>query len=193
MPRWEPNAAGRLQGAAIDLFSEVGFEQTTVARIAERAGLTERTFFNHFTTKRDVLFGATSELQKQVVTREIRACPAEVPPLEAMVHGLRTAADELLEELRVPSARRREIIDATPELREREESKRAALTAAVAGALRERGLDADTALLTAGAGVLAQQVAEQRWVRPDEERPLRDLITDALAALRAAVGGHAAT
>ena len=56
MTRWEPNARGRLERAALELYGERGFEQTTVAEIAERAGLTERTFFRHFADKREVLF-----------------------------------------------------------------------------------------------------------------------------------------
>ena len=188
MPRWEPNAAGRLQDAAIELFAEQGFDRTTVAGIADRAGLTERTFFNHFANKRDVLFGPISEVQRAVVVREITACPTGTPPLEAVVRGLQAAAEEVLEPLRIPAARRRAIIDATPELQEREQGKRAALTTAIAAALRERGVDVDTALISAGAGVLIGQIAEQRWVRPDEQRPLRDLLPEALSSLRAAIG-----
>jgi hypothetical protein len=138
-----------------------------------------------------VLFGRTSELQKQTVVREIVACPAGTPPLEAVVRALCVAAAEVLEEYRVPAARRREIIDATPELREREEGKRAALTAAIAGALGEKGVDADTAALVAGVGLLAQQTAEQRWVRPDESRPLGDLLPEALASLQKVLGAEA--
>ncbi|MEU3511976.1 helix-turn-helix domain-containing protein [Streptomyces longwoodensis] len=192
MPRWGPNAAGRLHDAALTLFTEQGYEQTTVAQIAERAGLTERSFFNHFTNKREVLFGHTSEHQRQVVAREVASRPAATPPLEAVLHGLQAAADEVLEDFRELAAPRRRIIDATPELQEREEAKRAALTAAIADALRERGLDADTALLTAGLGLLVQQAAEQQWVRPDEKRPLRDLLPAALESLRGVVDGTTA-
>lgn len=192
MPRWEPNAAGRLQDAAIALFTEQGYERTTVAEIAERAGLTERTFFNHFASKREVLFGATSELQKQVVVREIVAGSPQIRALEAVLRGLQAAAEEVLEDFRVPAARRREIIDATPELQEREEGKRAALTAAITAALCERGLGAEAAALTAGAGLLVQQAAEQQWIQPGETRPLRDLLREALTALRTAVGSGGA-
>ncbi len=187
MPRWEPNAAGRLHDAALGLFAEQGFEHTTVAEIAARAGLTERTFFNHFADKRDVLFGSTSTAQRHVVVREIAACSMDTAPLDAVVRGLQAAADEFLEQLRGPAAHRRQIIDATPELQEREEGKRAALTVAIADALRERGLDPDTAFLTARAGVLIEQTAEHQWVQPSEQRPLRELLSAARLALRAVV------
>ncbi|MCC4317361.1 MULTISPECIES: TetR/AcrR family transcriptional regulator [Streptomyces] len=189
MPRWEPNAAGRLQDAALELFAQQGFERTAVAEIAARAGLTERTFFNHFANKREVLFGPTSERHQQTVAREIVACPAGTSPLEAVVHGLQEAADEMLEGLRASAARRRKIIEATPELQEREEGKRAALAAAMAHALRERGLDTDTALLTARAGLLIEQTAERQWVQPGARHTLRDLLSSALSSLRAVING----
>ncbi len=185
MPRWKPNAAGRLQDAAFGLFTEQGFEGTTVAEIAGRAGLTERTFFNHFADKRDALFGSTSAAHRRVVIREIAACSVDTAPLDAVVHGLQAAADELLEQFRVPAARRREIIDATPELQEREEGKRAALTVGIAGALLERGVDRDTAFLTARIGVLIEQTAEHQWVQLSEQQPLRNLLSDARLSLRA--------
>ena len=54
--------------AALELYGERGFEQTTVAEIAERAGLTERTFFRHFADKREVLFAGSSALQELLVS-----------------------------------------------------------------------------------------------------------------------------
>jgi AcrR family transcriptional regulator len=187
MPRWEPDAVGRLQAAAFELFAEQGFERTTVAEITERAGLTKRTFFNHFADKREVLFGPISEMQREVVTREIGACPASLPPLEAVVHALRTAADALFEERREAVARRALIVEANPDLQERELRKRAALTDAIAGALTARGVDPDTALLSARAGVVVQQTAMQRWTASPGGRPLREFLSDALLSLRAVV------
>jgi AcrR family transcriptional regulator len=187
MPRWEPDAVGRLQGAAVEMFAAQGFEGTTVAQIAERAGLTERTFFNHFANKRDVLFGPTTVRQREIVVREIAACGHEVAPLDAVIYALQAAADEILEELHGASIRRREIIDSTPELMEREDGKRSELTAVIAKALCARGVEQNLALLTARAGALLEQTAEQRWSQPAETRTLRDLLSDALLSLRAVV------
>jgi AcrR family transcriptional regulator len=184
MPRWEPDAVGRLQAAAFELFAEQGFERTTVAEITERAGLTKRSFFNHFADKREVLFGPVSERQREIVTGEIAACPAALPPLDAVVRGLQAAADALFEGRRAGAMRREEIIDANPELQERELRKRAALTEAIAGALRARGTNADAALLSARAGVLVQQTAMQRWTGTAGNQPLRDHLSDALHELR---------
>jgi AcrR family transcriptional regulator len=166
MPRWEPDGVGRLQAAAIELFAERGFERTTVAEITQRAGLTRRTFFNHFADKREVLFGPVAEVYRETVTREIAACPDALPPLEAIVRGLQAAGDSMFEARRAALTSRREIIDA------------------IAGALRTRGVDSDTALLSARVGVLVQQTAMQRWTQSVGNRPLRDFFSDALLSLR---------
>jgi AcrR family transcriptional regulator len=186
MPRWRPDAVERLQAAAFELFDEQGFERTTVAEIAQRAGLTQRTFFNHFADKREVLFGLSSAYQQEIV-REIAACVPSVSPLDAVVQALQAAAESMFEERRAAVTRRHEIIKANPELYERELSKQAALTDAIAAALHARGLDPETALLTAGAGMLVHQAAIQRWTQPAENRPLRELLSDALQSLRTTV------
>lgn len=185
MPRWEPDAAGRLQAAALELFAEQGYERTTVAEITERAGLTKRTFFNHFADKREVLFAPLGQIQREIVTSEIAASPDELSPLEAVVRGLQAVADAVFEERRATVTCREEIVAATPELRERELRKQADLTDAIAGALRARGTDPDTASLSASAGVLVHQTAMRRWTQSAGDRPLRDFLTDALLSLRA--------
>lgn len=185
MPRWEPNAPERLHDAALALFVEQGYEQTTVAQIAERAGLTERTFFNHFANKREVLFGKTSEAQKDIVAREIVAAPDDMTPTGAMVHGLQIAASEVLEGFRTPAGPRRDVIDRTPELQEREQGKRAALAAAISEALIGRGVEHEMSAMVAGVGLVVQQAAEGRWVHPEETRPLSELIPEAFNRLRA--------
>jgi AcrR family transcriptional regulator len=190
--RWEPDAVGRLQAAALELFAEQGFERTTVAEIAERAGLTKRSFFNHFTDKREVLFGAGAELQREIVTGEIAACPDTVPPLDAVVRGMQAAGERMFEGRRDAVVRRHEIISANPELQERELGKRAALTDAVAAALQARGLDPDEALLTAHAGALVQQTAMRRWIQAADERPLHELLSDTLRSLHTIVGRSSA-
>ena len=188
MPRWEPDGVGRLQAAALELFAEKGFEHTTVAEIAERAGLTRRSFFNHFADKREVLFSPLSEVQREIVVREIKLCADALSPLEAVVYGLQAAADEIFEERRDAVTRRSNIIKTNPELQERELRKRAALTEAIADALRERGISSGTALLSARAGVLVQQTAMESWTQLAENRPLRELLSDALLGLRTVTG-----
>src|SRR5271170_2762589 len=91
MGRWQPDSEGRLQEAALDLYSERGFDQTTAAQIAARAGLTERTFFRHFADKREVLFGGSALLQERIVAG-VAGAPPESGALNAVDRGLAAAA-----------------------------------------------------------------------------------------------------
>ena len=183
MPRWSPDGVERLQEAAFALFDERGFERTTVAEIAQRAGLTQRTFYNHFADKREVLFGLASAYEQEVVGA-IEAQGPATQPLQVVVRALQRAAEATFEGRRDAVVRRHGVIAANPDLRERERTKQAALAAAVAGALEARGVDRDTALLLAGVGLLVQQASFERWARPDETRPLRRLLGDVARQLR---------
>src|SRR5271167_2575806 len=118
MGRWEPNARGRLMQAAFALYGERGFERTTVAEIAERAGLTERTFFRHFADKREVLFAGANALQELLVST-VAGAPESAAPIDAAVAGVQAAA-AFLQEGREFSRLRQAIIIASAELRERE-------------------------------------------------------------------------
>src|SRR5580698_1856641 len=90
MGRWEPNARGRLEQAALALYGERGFEQTTVAEIAQRAGLTERTFFRHFADKREVLFWGAGALQDLFVTA-VASAPESAAPIDAIAAAVEVA------------------------------------------------------------------------------------------------------
>src|SRR4051794_66180 len=125
MGRWEPDARGRLAVAALELYAERGYEQTTVADIAERAGVTERTFFRHFADKREVLFDGSATLQETVV-KAIAAAPEDAAPIEAVGAAFEHAA-VLLEERRAFARLRAATIAANPSLLERELLKLAAL------------------------------------------------------------------
>src|ERR1700761_2002717 len=138
MTRWEPNARGRLARAALELYSERGFDQATVAEIARRAGLTERTFFRHFTDKREVLF-AGSELLRERLGHGIAEAPDGLPPIDMMGRALESAA-EVFGERDAGTRLRQDVVAANPELRERDLIKMAMLAAAAADALRARGV-----------------------------------------------------
>src|SRR5580658_4368733 len=130
MGRWEPDARGRLVQAAFALYGERGFEQTTVADIAERAGLAERTFFRHFADKREVLFSGAAALQELLVT-SVAEAPASTTPIE-VIAGALAVAGGVLQERRDFSRQRQSVIDANTELQERELIKLASLAAAMA-------------------------------------------------------------
>ena len=184
MGRWEPDARGRLERAALELFAERGFESATVADIAARAGLTERTFFRYFADKREVLFGGGPILEALMV-EAVAGAPPEVQPLDAVAAGL-TRAGEMMQERRAFARVRQTIIAANAELHERELIKMAKLASALTGALVDRGVPEATARLTAETGVAVFRVAFQRWVSDgDEGVRLAQLMSDALAELRA--------
>ncbi|HEY1319412.1 MAG TPA: TetR family transcriptional regulator [Streptosporangiaceae bacterium] len=187
MGRWEPNARGRLERAALELYVERGFEQTTVAEIAERAGLTERTFFRHFADKREVLFAGADVLQELLVTA-VAGEPDSVAPLEAIAAALE-AAGALLQERRDYARQRQAVIDANPTLQERELIKLAALASALASALRGRGVTDPAAGLTAEAGIAVFKIAFERWVNGAGQPDLPRLIRESLGELRAVTAG----
>ena len=188
MSRWEPNARGRLEHAALELFVERGFEQTTVAEIAQRAGLTERTFFRHFADKREVLFAGAGALQEFLV-RAVADAPGSVTPLDAVAGALQAAAPLFQQRGDYPR-QRQAVIAANPELQERELIKLAALAAAMAGALRGRGVPEPTASLAAEAGIAVFRIAFERWTAEDCQPDLAELIQESLGKLKAVTAGR---
>lgn len=188
MGRWKPDSRGRLQEAALALYSERGFDQTTAAQIAARAGLTERTFFRHFADKREVLFGGSELFQERIVSA-VASAPVELGPLEAVARGLEAASAMLGEFRRDLTAQRQAVIAANPELRERELAKLADSATAVATTLRARGVGEPQATLAAEAGMTVVRVAIDRWANGSDDRDLGTIMQSALAELRAVTAG----
>jgi AcrR family transcriptional regulator len=182
MVRWEPGSQGRLAQAALVLYAEQGFDQTTVAEIAERAGLTERTFFRHFTDKKEVLFGGAQGLHDLFVTSVLEA-PASATPLAAVTLAL-DAVGTLFNGNRAYSVQRQRIINGSAELQERELIKLASLAAGLADALRQRGVTDPTAGLTGEVAIAIFKISFERWVADTETRDLTQLIGDSLDQLR---------
>jgi AcrR family transcriptional regulator len=187
MGRWEPNARGRLEQAAMELFIERGFEQTTVAEIAGRAGLTERTFFRHFADKREVLFWGQDALRELLVST-VAGAPDSLAPIDAVAAALE-GAGAVLQERREYARRRQAVIAANTGLRERELIKLASLASALADALRRRGVTDPAASLTAEAGIAVFKIAFVRWVSETGEADLPQLIRASLDDLRAVTAG----
>ena len=183
MGRWEPNAAGRLREAAMELYVERGYEQTTVTEIAERAGLTARTFFRYFADKREVLFAGSASLQAALVAA-LEGVPDAASPMEAIAAALDAAA-AFLGEGREFSRKRQAVIAANAELRERELIKMASLSAALADGLRRRSVADPDASLAAEAGVVVFRVAFERWVTDPGKRDLSETMRESLHQLKA--------
>jgi AcrR family transcriptional regulator len=182
MARWEPGAAGRLREAAMELYAERGYDSTTVADIADRAGVTARTFFRHFADKREVLFAGSEELLNHMVAA-LTAAPESATPMEAVTAAVVSSGDIFDASRRDFSRRRYAVIAATPELQERELIKMASLTAAFTAALRSRGAAPDVAALAAETGIAVFRVAFERWVAGPPDVALADVIRSTLATL----------
>ena len=187
MGRWAPDARGRLERAALELYGEHGFDSTTVAEIAERAGLTERTFFRHFADKREVLFFGAAALQAFLVN-EVDNAPPSARPIETVTAALDAAAAAFFEERRDFARQRQAIIAANAELQERELIKLAALAAALADALRRRDVSDPAASLAAEAGIAVFRIAFGAWAGDAGELTLSEHIRAAADELRVVTG-----
>ena len=185
MARWEPDASGRLVEAAMQLYRERGFDQTTVADIAARAGLTERTFFRYFADKREVLFSGSHMLQDFLVDKVAQA-PPSMRPLDAVARAV-AASGEIFEPRRDFARHRQALIIAHPELHERELIKFAALSSAVGEALRRRGVPAPAASLAADAGMTIFKRAFQSWLDDTKKKDLAHHVRAAQAELEGVV------
>jgi AcrR family transcriptional regulator len=187
MARWEPDAPGRLVLAALELFAERGYDQTTVADVAERAGVTERTFYRYFTDKREVLFSASHVWEDQIIAGIEDADPS-LAPLDVVVAGL-VAGASVLDERRALALRRAAVLAATPSLQERELLKMTKLAEAITQTLDKRGVADFDAQLAAETGVAAFRVAFARWIADAAgDLSLGEHIAVAASALRALAG-----
>ncbi|MCJ1703933.1 TetR/AcrR family transcriptional regulator [Rathayibacter sp. VKM Ac-2926] len=183
MSRWAPDAALRLERAAMELFTEHGYSATTVPSIAERAGLTTRTFFRHFADKRDVLFLREREFP-EVVARLLAGAPAGLDPLGLLMHGLETVAAGDLEGWRGDIAARRAVVLSEPALRERELLKSAVLTDAMRDALLDAGVPAAEAALAARTASALFDAALDEWLRGSDGVALVVVLREERARLR---------
>lgn len=187
MSRWKPDARARLEKAALALYREHGFAQTTVAEIAERAGLTERTFFRYFTDKREVLFSGAQALQEQLLGA-LEDAPRALSPIDAVGTAIEAAAG-LFEERRDFARKRQEVISENPELQERERIKLASLASALRDALRRRGVSDTEANLAAEMGILVLRIAFERWLAQKSEGGLAQVMRELLTELKAVSAG----
>jgi AcrR family transcriptional regulator len=186
MARWEPNASGRLTEAAMALFAERGYAKTTVGDIAARAGLTERTFFNHFTDKREVLFAGSEQFVNQIVDA-MRAAPKSEPPLDAVLSAYE-ATNDFFEGHRAFARKRSELVAAQPELQERELIKMMSLASAITDVLKQRGTSASRASLASETGAAIFRVGFEQWVQDPKDRSLTFHMRAARRQLEGVIG-----
>jgi AcrR family transcriptional regulator len=182
MARWQPDARGRLEAAAFELFRERGFDQTTVTDIASRAGLDKRTFYRLFGDKREALFSGGAQVEEALVKA---IAETDAAPFDTVIAAYRRMAEEIFAD-RLDLVRVRQgIIEASPELKERELRKTGSLAAAVTAALQAKGIGETAATLATESGVTVFRVAFARWTAPGSDAPLSDLIAEVAAELRA--------
>ena len=186
MARWEPNVSERLAVAALDLFAERGYENTTVIDIAQRAGLTKSTFFRHFQDKREVLFGDGT--MNALLADAIAAAPAAAGPLDVVARALDAIGMRAFTAARRAFvARRRAVIAANPELQEREALKGLGLTASMTSALSRRGVPDLTSCVAAELGALSWKIAYERWCDAPDGDDFSQVARRALDEVQAAL------
>ena len=181
MARWEAGARDRLVVSAVDLFTEQGYDATTVAQIAERAGVTKSTFFRHFPDKRELLV-AGQEALSALLAEGIAGAPAGASPLEAVAAGIERASSMMGPMNRELGPRLKAAVAASAELQERDALKSVGMAAAMTAALVARGVPDPIAHLASELGVLAFKRGYAEW--SEGERDADDgLAQHALAAL----------
>ena len=173
MARWEDDAEDRLRAAAVELFLERGYDNVTVAQIADRAGLTRRTFSRYFADKRDVLFAGSDRLPGLMAGALSRADP-QLGPFEALLAALSTTGEDLGAQVARHAVQRRAVIASSPQLQERGRTKGAEVADALADVLVRRGCDPSSARMLAEVAVAVFRTGFDRWVD--------DLDGDSLAA-----------
>jgi AcrR family transcriptional regulator len=184
MVRWQPGGRERLQQAALELFAEQGFERTTVAEIAARAELTERTFFRQFADKREVLFAGQDTFDTGFVNG-IAAAPDGIAPMQVVATAVVDAGAEFFPDERRPwSQARQRIIDSEASLRERELLKLAHLAERMRTALLARGVSDPSATLAAESGATVFRVTFAQWIAEGETRSFREIAAALLEQYR---------
>ena len=182
MGRWEPDTRERLQNAALELF-ERGYDNTTAAQIAERAGTAKSTFFRHFTDKREVLFAGTGEIADRAVAAIAAAAPGTTT-FDLLGKVLQAIIQVFDPAQRAWYARRQAVVDDNPELRERDLLKRQTQAEAITTALREQGLKGLAADLVVALIGLALHATYTRWIEASDDQDVAALAADVLAELR---------
>ena len=191
MARWEPGAGDRLRDAALELYLERGYDAVTVNEIAERAGLTRRTFFRYFPDKREVLFAGSEQLPR-AIAEAVRRVDDTADPVDTVLRALALVGTRMAEHAR-NTRDRRAVIAASSELQERERTKAAAVIRALADGLHERGVAGSTATLLAQVGFAVFQAAFDCYIDQDGRTDFQSCFDAATTTLRSAVAGEEAS
>jgi AcrR family transcriptional regulator len=191
MPRWEHGSEERLKQAAMALFDEQGFQNTSAVQIAERARVTTRTFFRYFPDKQAILFVDAERLSAALVQKILDA-PDVAEPLRAVVQAL-GGFDWLGLGSRESQRRRDAMIASHSDLLERELIKQQQMADEFSGALQQRGIDPDSAELAARVGIEVFRTAYRQWLASEDDRDLATTIETAMSILATIVPASPST
>ncbi|MDM7890606.1 TetR/AcrR family transcriptional regulator [Curtobacterium caseinilyticum] len=182
MVRWQPGTRERLQATALQLFTEHGYDETTVAEIAAAADVTERTFFRHFVDKREVLFAGQDDFVG-MFTGPVTDAPAGTPPFTLVRRALDSAAGFFPDDRRAWSRSRQRVIDGVPALGERELGKLANLKVHLGTSLRTHGIGEPAATIAAETAVTVFHLSFAQWIADGEDRDFATIVHERLEAL----------
>ncbi|MGY1727898.1 TetR family transcriptional regulator [Geodermatophilus sp. SYSU D01062] len=177
-----------LHAAALHLVAERGLDGVSVDDVAERAGVSPRTFFNYFPTKDDAVLGLDPG-DAALLAERFTARPAGEDPVTALRAVQAEQAAAMADEPAGVWPLRLRVIDEHPVLLARLHAAFGASERALADAVAARtgtrvGVDAYPTLLAAVAGV-ALRTALHRWLAADFAVPLPRLLDEAWDALAA--------
>jgi AcrR family transcriptional regulator len=173
---------GALVRAALELFDERGYESTTAAAIAERAGVTEMTFFRHFPSKSAVLI---ADPYDPLIADAIIHQPPGLSPIAAAIGAIAQGWKSVPPPASAEVRDRLRIVSQTPSLRGAIAKSNAATEAAISGALVSRGVLSSDARIAAAATMGALTAALLDWADGDDP----DLGSAIDSALRVLAGG----
>jgi AcrR family transcriptional regulator len=177
-----------LESAALRLFAERGYENTTVEDIADAADVAVRTFFRYFSSKRHVLFGDLAHTIVDQLREALAARPADESPVAAVRAAMDSVDVDDYGKYRQIMGRM-QIVQKLPELSPGYQMVFHDLNHMIAEFVGSRTGEPPEALypqLLAGVATLAGKAAlcelDQADATPESLRTLRHRTYDALAA-----------
>jgi AcrR family transcriptional regulator len=186
MPRWEHGSGDRLKRAALELFEEQGFQETTAVEIARRARVTTRTFFRYFADKQAIVFADAEQLRAALVQKILDAIEV-ADPLQTVTRALATFDWESVGSREV-QRRRDAMIASNPDLLERDLIKQQQMADGFSGALQQRGVESEVADLAAHVGIHVFRMSYRQWLAADvENADLATMVETAMSTLASIV------
>lgn len=164
MPRWEPNTRERLAKAALELFFEKGYDQTTVKEIADKAGVAKSTFFRHYADKQDVL-SVNNQLIGNALTQGIESASTYTSSMQQVTAGLINAAKIFTPEIKNNGTKLKKLLEKNPVLQQGYQMKVNYLINSMVEALKNNGVPEFEAKLVANMGSQAFQEAYSNWIK----------------------------